>query len=51
MHRKQLFLSLCALTLALASGCGTTSGHYVPPTPFPDPPTPPATGAKIFKKL
>lgn len=36
MHRKQLFLSLCALALALLSGCGTTSGHYVPPSPFPD---------------
>lgn len=36
MHRNQLFLPLCALALALLAGCGTTSGHYVPPSPSPD---------------
>lgn len=40
MHHKMLFL-LCALALALSlTGCGTTSGHYVPPsTPDSAPPT------------
>lgn len=34
MHHKMLFL-LWAFALALLAGCGTTSGHYVPPSPFP----------------
>lgn len=33
MHRNQFSLSLCAVALALLAGCGTTSGHYVPPSP------------------
>lgn len=33
MHRNQFSLSLCALALVLLAGCGTTSGHYVPPSP------------------
>ena len=46
MHHKMSFL-LCALALALLlTGCGTTSGHYVPPSPFPDS-APPAASAAL----
>ena len=34
MRHKMLFL-LWVFALALLAGCGTTSGHYVPPSPFP----------------
>lgn len=37
MHHK-MSLILCALALVLLAGCGTTSGHYVPPSAFPDSP-------------
>lgn len=46
MHHKMSFL-LCAFALALLlTGCGTTSGHYVPPSPFPDS-APPAASAAL----
>lgn len=45
MHHKMLFL-LWAFALALLAGCGTTSGHYVPPSPFPDS-APPAASAAL----
>ena len=32
--------------MALLAGCGTTSGHYVPPSPFPDS-APPAASAAL----
>ena len=45
MHHKMLFL-LWAFALALLAGCGTTSGHYVPPSPFPAS-APPAASAAL----
>ena len=45
MHHKMLFL-LWAFALALLAGCGTTSGHYVPPSPFPAC-APPAAAAAL----
>ena len=45
MHHKMLFL-LWVFALALLAGCGTTSGHYVPPSPFPAS-APPAASAAL----
>ena len=45
MHHKMLFL-LWAFALALLAGCGTPSGHYVPPSPFPAS-APPAASAAL----
>ncbi len=45
MRHKMLFL-LWAFALALLAGCGTTSGHYVPPSPFPAS-APPAASAAL----
>ena len=45
MHHKMLFL-LWTFALALLAGCGTTSGHYAPPSPFPDS-APPAASAAL----
>lgn len=45
MHHKMLFL-LWAFALALLAGCGTTSGHYAPPSPFPAS-APPAASAAL----
>ena len=49
MHHKMLFL-LWTFALALLAGCGTTSGHYAPPSPFPASAPPAASAALAFSR-